>query len=263
MKCKTIVMFSLLLLLMAGVAACSDEDGLQESISGRWKMIGYGNPNDWHQISRRLMRDNHFTVNFSDSKWFKGISMANSLEGPYKCKGSSLVYSEIMMTQLLYVGCFKTESEFFENHIIRANRIEVTDDHRLRLYYSDNDFFYFVRADEVLPQDEDIEPMILSDLIPQELYAADAEIGVQLPEWLKGLPSAMGDEAKGDRLYSFSWNDMTYYLYYDSGSDDTFNHVYHLDGSFYDGKLTQLSLSSNDIADIRKNSRYWRCVFIY
>lgn len=157
MKKKLVLMMSALLLTMAGMSSCSDDDDTwgsrdqylpnQGELCKAWQLIGYGSEENFHMIAEEYRQKSdtfgyRFYLVFNSDGTFTGRESINTLFGKYTCTGSQIKIEGPGTTEI-YDAKGYDESMAFLNHLMAAKSYGIKGSQQLRIYYSDNEFLYF------------------------------------------------------------------------------------------------------------------------
>ena len=165
-------MFAVLLL---GLCSCSNDDEFvgedkdyfsnPQELCQTWQLVGYGTDEDFHMIDKDFRQKSdiygyRFYLTFNADGTFHGRDAINTLDGTYTCKNNKIKIGDIITTLL---GDPYKESSAFRSRLHAANKYGIKDGNKLRIYYSDEEYLYFVTREiiETIVDETPSDPHII------------------------------------------------------------------------------------------------------
>ena len=126
---------------MAFLSCGTDNEDSSESVMlfQRWVLDGYGSDGDVKEVEQNADEYDYYITLTADNT-MKGKSRCNIIYGTFSCDGLSFKFTSFGGTKM---GCFVEPAMSFYDNLPNVSRYVIDKDARLRLYYSDNEFFRF------------------------------------------------------------------------------------------------------------------------
>ena len=120
-----------------------EEADPMKSLYGEWWLVGWNDGGTWYGVDKKNVRYHNLSIEFNENGYVTAYSMVNSIGfGRVTLNGNEMHFDgEGYTTE---VGCYDMENIFFEDHVIYIKSYHL-DGKRLRLYYTDNDYFVFTK----------------------------------------------------------------------------------------------------------------------
>ncbi len=134
---KRCLYFICLLIVIISLSNCdSDNQNSYDStaITGKWNLVGYGSEESFKTFD-------YGYLTFYPDGTLEGRGYLNELNGYYCCHGDNIKLSYSSTK----IGYTDGELYYFEENLKKTERYCFPAKGRLRLFYSENDFFEFVR----------------------------------------------------------------------------------------------------------------------
>ena len=183
MKKYSILWFCALLMMAVGMSSCNSENdnpnSIRGSLYGEWRLVGWNDGGTWFEVDTNYVSHRHLSIEIPVTGVVMAYSMANEiLLGEMTVIGNQLIFSgDRIMTQ---VGCFIMESMFFEKHIFQIKSYQLDGD-KLKLYYSDDDYFVFTSDfDDSEAHAYDWKDNVSATYIGEVLSISDQEVDVEI-----------------------------------------------------------------------------------
>ena len=121
-----------------------EEVNPMDSLYGEWLLMGWNDGGTWVEVDKKKVRTRNLSIEFKDNGFVTAYSMANDINfGQLTLKGNELHFDgDGVWSTMVYWD--EMENFFFEEHIISIKSYRL-DGKRLRLYYTDNDYFVFAK----------------------------------------------------------------------------------------------------------------------
>lgn len=111
----------------------------QKHLFDDWYLEGYGSNEYFQEIPEdSYYGDYHIRLN--PDRTMSGQNLCNTIYGTFELDGQSFVFTSFGGTE---VGCFEEAASFFNENIRKVNRYLIDENARLRLYYSESEYFRF------------------------------------------------------------------------------------------------------------------------
>ena len=155
-----------------------------DSFYGEWLLMGWNDGGTWVEVDKKKVRNHCLSIEFKDNGNLMAYSMVNDIYfGQLTLKGNELHFDGDGVWSTMVYGD-EMENIFFEEHIICIKSYRL-DGKRLRLYYTDKDYFVFTTISmnaqvEKLIYEKNWEGVEYSESVPFEtapdwMYEATAE----------------------------------------------------------------------------------------
>ena len=155
-----------------------------DSLYGEWLLMGWNDGGTWVEVDKKKVRNHCLSIEFKDNGNLMAYSMVNDIYfGQLTLKGNELHFDGDGVWSTMVYGD-EMENNFFEEHIICIKSYRL-DGKRLRLYYTDKDYFVFTTISmnaqvEKLIYEKNWEGVEYSESVPFEtapdwMYEATAE----------------------------------------------------------------------------------------
>lgn len=106
-----------------------------------WRLQGYGNSSDWHSVEGKNNGD-FFMIAFREDLIYRGQGIANRFGSNYLYRKDGFFVQSGFFLHTAYEEKDE-DASFFEQNLPKANKMEFDNQGFLKLYYSDQDYFYF------------------------------------------------------------------------------------------------------------------------
>ena len=172
------------LMVVVGISSCNSEsdnpDSFRGSLYGEWRLVGWNDGGTWFEVDTNYVSHRRLSIEIPVADVVTAYSIANEIWlGEMKVIGNQLIFSEDNrgMTQ---VGCSIMESHFFEDHIFQIKSYQLDRD-KLKLYYSDDDYFVFTSDfDDSGAHAYDWKDNVSAPYIGEVLSISDQEVDVEI-----------------------------------------------------------------------------------
>ena len=157
--------------LLLGLCSCSNDDEFvgedkdyfsnPQELCQTWQLVGYGTEESFHMLDEDYRQNpNCFYLVFKEDGRYEGADAVNGIGGTYTCNGSEFKINEIVTTEIYDRS---EESPAFLSHLHAANKYGIKDGNKLRLYYSDKEYMYFVTKEiiEMIVDETPSDPHII------------------------------------------------------------------------------------------------------
>lgn len=170
---KKSILLSMFAALLLGFCSCSDDYvgddkdyfSNPQELCQTWQLVGYGSDENFHMIDKDFRQESEtwgyrFYLIFNEDGTFQGRDARNSLDGSYTCKNNKIKLYDIIST--LVSDPYK-ESPAFTSRLHAAAKYGIKDGNKLRIYYSDKEYMYFVTRDiiETIVDENPSDPHII------------------------------------------------------------------------------------------------------
>jgi hypothetical protein len=121
---------------------------------GEWLLMGWNDGGTWFEVDKKKVSHHCMSIEFKDNGHVIAYSMVNDIFfGPLTLNGNEMHFDgDGPWGTMVYWD--EMENIFFEEHIIGIKSYQL-DGKRLRLYYTDNDYFVFTKdLDDASSQDD-------------------------------------------------------------------------------------------------------------
>lgn len=154
MKARTYIGMAVMLVTLAGMSACSNDDNIvytpdpMESLKGEWWLVGWSAGGTWFEVDTNYVSHHSLSIEFQEFKEDIPIwawSMVNEIYvgKVLSTNGKELVLDKEGAGSTAVLGSLK-ENLFFEKYILGIKSYQLKGK-ELRLYYTDNDYFVFTK----------------------------------------------------------------------------------------------------------------------
>ena len=129
--------FICLLIVIISLLSCDSENQNSydnTAITGKWNLVGYGSEESFKTCD-------YGYLTFYYDGMLEGRGFRNEFQGMYSCSGDRIKLSYGSTK----IGYTDAEFYFFEDNLKNSERFCFPVKGRLRLFYSGNEFFEFVR----------------------------------------------------------------------------------------------------------------------
>ena len=114
-----------------------------KSLYGEWWLVGWNDGGTWYEVDKKNVRYHNLSIEFNENGYVTAYSMANSIGfGRVTLNGNEMHFDGDAVTTMVFY--YDMESIFYEDYIIYIKSYQL-DGKRLRLYYTDNDYFVFTK----------------------------------------------------------------------------------------------------------------------
>ena len=154
MKARTFIGMTVMLMALAGMSSCSNDDNIVytpdpiELLKGEWWLVGWNDGGVWFEVDTNYVSHHSLSIEFQEFKEDIPIwawSMVNEI---YVGKLLSVNGKELVLDKegagSTAMGCSVMENNFFEKYLFGIKSYQLKGK-ELRLYYTDNDYFVFTK----------------------------------------------------------------------------------------------------------------------
>ena len=132
----------LFLLTLSPMLASADANQ-NESLYCEWWLVGWNDGGIYYEVDTNHVSHRNLSIEIPREGYVMAYSMANKIfVGLLTLNGNNMLFDGEMRGVMTAVYCDAMENRFFENHIcdIKSYQLEGK---RLKLYYTDSDYFVF------------------------------------------------------------------------------------------------------------------------
>ena len=183
MKKNGLLWLCAVLMVVVGISSCNSEsdnpDSFRGSLYGEWRLVGWNDGGTWFEVDTNYVSHRRLSIEIPVADVVTAYSIANEIWlGEMTVIGNRLIFNgDQIMTK---VGCSIMESYFFEEHIFQIRSYQLDRD-KLKLYYSDDDYFVFTSDfDDSGAHAYDWKDNVLAPYIGEVLSISDQEVDVEI-----------------------------------------------------------------------------------
>ena len=111
----------------------------QKYLFDEWYLEGYGSDEDFQEMPEDSYYGDYY-IRLNPDLTMRGKNLCNTINGTYELDGQSFRFTSFGGTKL---GCFEEAASFFDENMRKVYRYLIDDKARLRLYYTDSEYFRF------------------------------------------------------------------------------------------------------------------------
>ena len=183
MKKNGLLWLCAVLMMVVGMSSCNYEsdnpNSIRVSLYGEWRLVGWNDGGTWYEVDTNYVSRRHLSIEIPVGDVVKAYSIANEIWlGEMTVIGNRLIFNGDQIMTL--VGCDIMESNFFEDHISQIKSYQLDRD-KLKLYYSDDDYFLFTSDfDDSGAHAYDWKDNVSAPYIGEVLSISDQKVDVEI-----------------------------------------------------------------------------------